>query len=145
MMKRLLLATLGALACQAAFAFDYRGLSDNVVVYDAGSKESTPLFILLRGTPVEVIVTLDRWAKIREAGGGIGWVERGALTDRKQVIVTVPQAEIRQSSDPSSPVVFMVAKDVLLDVVDTPVSGWVKVRHRDGQTGFISMRSIWGI
>ncbi len=136
---------LGTFACQAALAFDYSGLSDNVVVYDAGSKESTPLFILLRGTPVEVIVTLDRWAKIREAGGGIGWVERSALTDRKQVIVTASQAEVRQSGDPASPVVFTVAKDVLLDVVDSPVSGWVKVRHRDGQTGFISMRSIWGI
>ena len=33
----------------------------------------------------------------------------------------------------------------VLDLVEQPASGWVKVRHRDGQTGFISISQIWGV
>ncbi|MEP6702751.1 MAG: SH3 domain-containing protein, partial [Betaproteobacteria bacterium] len=34
---------------------------------------------------------------------------------------------------------------VLLELVEPPVSGWVKVRHRDGQTGYVNISQIWGV
>jgi hypothetical protein len=34
---------------------------------------------------------------------------------------------------------------VVLDVADTKLSnGWLKVKHRDGITGYILMSSTWG-
>lgn len=144
-MRSLLVALFLVFGWSAASALEYRSMAEPGVVYDAGSKESKPLFILLRGTPVEVIVSLDRWVKVREVGGGIGWVERSQLSERKQLIVTVPQLEIRQSADPASSVVAQVARDVLLEWVDGPVAGMLKVRHQDGTVGFVPVKSVWGI
>jgi len=134
-----------AIASPAVQALDYRSLGDNTPVYDAGSKQANAQFILLKGTPVELIVTLDRWAKIREAGGGIGWVERGLLLERRQIIVTTASAEVRQSAAADAPVVFSASKDLLLELADKPAGSWVKVKHRDGRTGFIELKAVWGV
>ena len=133
MIPKLMCALTALTLCISAWALDMRAPNDNVVVYDGGSTQATPQFILLRGTPVELIVTTDKWSKIREAGGGMGWVERSQLIDRTQVIVTAANGEVRQAPDAASPLVFAAQKDVLLDIADKPVGGWVKVRHRDGQ------------
>jgi hypothetical protein len=34
---------------------------------------------------------------------------------------------------------------VVLEVVEAPADGWVKVRHRDGQTGFARLSHVWGV
>jgi SH3-like domain-containing protein len=133
-----------ALAPIAAQALDYRSLSDNTQVFDAGSAKANAQFILLKGTPVELIVTLDRWAKVREASGGIGWVERGLLSERRQLIVTATTADVRQAPAGDAPLVFTASKDLLLEPVDKPAGSWVKVKHRDGRTGFIELKAVWG-
>jgi SH3-like domain-containing protein len=141
------LAFAAALAApMAASALDIHELADNAIVYDGGSKQAAPQFILLRGTPVEQIVTTDKWVKIREAGGGMGWIERNQLAERKHLIVTAAVAEIRQTADANAPIVFTARRDVLLEVADSKaVAGWIKVRHADGQNGFVLMRSVWGL
>ncbi|MFT4174446.1 MAG: SH3 domain-containing protein [Rhodocyclaceae bacterium] len=145
MLARLALA-ITLTAPLAASALDIHELADNAVVYDGGSKQAAPQFILLRGTPVEQIVTTDKWVKIREAGGGMGWIERTQLSERKHLIVTAAVAEIRQAADANAAIVFTARRDVLLEVADgKPVAGWIKVRHSDGQSGFVLMRSVWGL
>ncbi|WP_223871884.1 SH3 domain-containing protein [Candidatus Dactylopiibacterium carminicum] len=129
----------------AAQAFDYKNVTEHAIVYDAGSTKATSLFILRRGTPVEVIVSINRWVKVREASGGLGWVESSQLGDARQVIVTEARASLRESPDENAPEVLVVGRDVLLEVLESPAGSWLKVRHQDGQAGFISIRSIWGI
>jgi hypothetical protein len=34
---------------------------------------------------------------------------------------------------------------VLLQIVEPPAEGWLKVRHRDGQEGFIRVAHVWGV
>ena len=133
-----------ALVPIAAQALDYRSLSDHTQVFDAGSAKANAQFILLKGTPVELIVTLDRWAKVREASGGIGWVERSQLSERRQLIVTATTADVRQAPAGDAPLVFTASKDLLLEPVDKPAGSWVKVKHRDGRTGFIELKAVWG-
>jgi len=128
-----------------ANALDFRNLGENTIVYDGASRQAVPQFILLRGTPVEVIVAVDKWIKIRESGGGLGWVEKSQLTEATQVIVTQASAVIRQLADDTAPQVFSASKDVLLETLDKPGKAWVKVRHKDGSTGFVSIKAIWGI
>jgi uncharacterized protein YgiM (DUF1202 family) len=31
-----------------------------------------------------------------------------------------------------------------LEWLETSVNGWVKVRHRDGQTGYVKITQVWG-
>ena len=143
-MKRIVAACL-ALAAGAACAAEYRSLGDKpAILYDAPSTKADKLFAVTRYYPFEVLVKLDQWTKVRDANGEVGWVENAALGDHATVVVTVPLADVRAAPDPQSPLVFEAYKQVLLDVVEPPANGWVHVRHRDGQEGYIRTSHVWG-
>ncbi len=135
-----------ALASQAALALDYRSVAENAVpMYDAPSQKATPLFSIARGTPVEVVVSLERWSKVRDARGDIAWIEKRALAETRTVIVSARTAEVRDKPDATAPLVFEAEKDVLLDLLEASPAGWAKVRHRDGQSGFVRASQVWGL
>jgi len=144
MPRRALLGAI-ALAAAAAGAAEYRALGDApAILYDAPSTRADRLFVASRQYPFEVLVKLDHWTKVRDANGEVAWVENKALGERATVIVTVPLADVRAAAGRESPLVFEAYKQVILEVVEPPAGEWVKVRHRDGQTGFIRVAHVWG-
>ena len=54
-------------------------------------------------------------------------------------------ADIRHAANEQAPIVFQAQQGVALDVAEAPAGGWVKVRHSDGQTGFVKINQVWGI
>lgn len=139
-----LLASLAAAALPAAGA-EFRSLADRAaILYDAPSTRADRLFIATRQYPFEVLVRLDNWTKVRDANGEVAWIENKALGGRHTVLVTVPLADVRAAASAQSPLVFEAYKHVLLEVVEAPAEGWVKVRHRDGQQGFVRVTHVWG-
>jgi SH3-like domain-containing protein len=136
-----------------AQAADYRCTSEPVtILYDAPSGKARPLFILGRDTPLEVIVALEGWTKVRDSSGTIGWVEKKGLTDKRALVVRTGVGEVRATADDSAPVVFRAEQNVVLELAEpatsptsTAAPGWVKVRHRDGQTGFIRVNQVFGL
>ena len=143
---RALLAAAALLALAPAGAAEYRALGDRpAVLYDAPSTRADRLFVASRNYPFEVLVKLEQWTKVRDANGEVAWVENRALGERQTVMVTVPLADVRQAPNAQSALVFEAYKQVLLEVADPPAEGWVKVRHRDGQVGFIRVAHVWGV
>lgn len=144
-MRRAALAAL-ALAGLAAHGAEFRALGDRpAVLYDAPSTKADRLFVASRQYPFEILVKLDQWTKVRDATGEVAWVENKAFGERAMALVTVPLADVRAGANPQSPLVFEAYKQVLLEVVEPPADGWVKVRHRDGQQGFIRTAHVWGV
>jgi SH3-like domain-containing protein len=130
----------------AAGAAEFRALGDRAaVLYDAPSSKADRLFIASRQYPFEVLVKLDQWTKVRDATGEVAWVENKLFGEQKTVLVTVPLADVHTAANAQSPLVFEAYKQVLLEVVEPPAEGWVKVRHRDGQQGFIRTAHVWGV
>ena len=136
----------------ASAAADFRATSEAAnVLYDAPSARARPLFVYGRDVPVETLVSVEGWTKIRDAAGTIGWVQAKALADKRVVVVRASVADVRAAAEDGAPVVFRAERDVLLDVAETAQSasatlmpGWLKVRHRDGQTGFIRLSQVFG-
>jgi SH3-like domain-containing protein len=138
-------ALLGWLVAIPAQALDYRSVgAAAAVLYDAPSAKARKLFILNQGYPVEVLVTLDAWLKVRDASGELAWVEAKNLSARRMVMVSVPKAAVHQSPDEGAAVLFQVEQDVLLDLVET-TDNWARVKHRDGATGYIRITQVWGL
>jgi SH3-like domain-containing protein len=125
-------------------AIEFGSVSEPAVLFDTPSDKGKRLFIVATGTPVEIVVTLDKWVKIRDPGGAITWIERRALADKRTVIVTESRAVVRQQPAPDAPAAFEVVKDVVLDVTAAPAEGWVRVRHKDGASGFLRIGEVWG-
>jgi len=144
-MKRLFGFVLAGGLVVPALAIEYRSVDQPAVLYDAPSQRGGKLFVIRRGTPVELVVSLEGWSKVRDAEGGMAWIEARYLVKRRMVIVTAARAQIRQSAEDSAPLAFEAEKNVALVHVETVPGGWVKVRHRDGDTGFVRANQIWGL
>jgi SH3-like domain-containing protein len=143
---RAALAALLATAAGAAAGAEFRALGERpAVLYDAPSVKADRLFIASRYYPFEVLVKLDQWTKIRDANGEVAWIENKALGERQIAMVTVPLADVRAAASPQAPLVFEAYKQVLLEVLEPAADGWVKVRHRDGQQGYIRVAHVWGV
>lgn len=145
-MKPSALVLLAALVAPGiASALDYRSVGEAAVLYDAPSQKAKPLFVIAAGTPVEAIVTLDVWVKVRDAKGDLAWIERRQLADRRTLQVRAERAQVRAAAEENAALVFEAEQDVLLDYAEPGPAGWVKVRHRDGQEGYVKVGQVWGL
>ena len=140
------LAVILAVAPVLAAAAEFRALGDKpAVLYDAPSVKADRLFVATRFYPFEVLVKLDQWTKVRDVNGEVAWVENKAFGDRRTVVVTVPLADVRAAPNAQSALVFEAYKQVLLEVMEAPADEWVRVRHRDGQQGYIRLSHVFGV
>ena len=141
-------ALLGAATTMApvARAAEFQSVADRTaVLYDAPSTRAKKLFIASQFYPVEVIVSIENWVKVRDISGDLAWMEKRTLSDKRTVLVKSPVADVRQAGQESAAVVFQAREGVALELSEVGSAGWVKVRHRDGQTGFVRVNQVWGL
>jgi hypothetical protein len=60
-------------------------------------------------------------------------------------VVKAQQADVLAAGEAGAKLVFRAEHNVLLELMEQPVSGWAKVRHRDGQVGYIAIGQVWGL
>lgn len=128
-----------------ALGLDYRSVNDAAVLYDAPSQKAKALFVIAPATPVELIVSLDAWVKIRDSKGDLAWIERRYLADRRTLQVRSEGAQVRSEASDAGRVVFETEPDVLLELIEAAPVGWARVRHRDGALGFVKAAQVWGL
>ncbi len=134
------------LLATGASALEFRSVGEaGAVMFDAPSQKAKPLFVVERGTPVEVVVSIEGWTKVRDVAGDLAWIEKSALGEKRMLIVTARSAEVRVQADSSAGIAFEAEKDVLLELIEPGPAGWAKVRHRDGQSGFVRGNQVWGL
>lgn len=132
-----------------AAALEYRSIGvPKAVLYDAPSSKGKKLFVVSQGYPVEIIVNLGDWLKIRDHYGTLSWVEAKDV-DPKRTLIVREVADLHQAPDVKSKIMMRLDKDVLLEMLEPPSSdptgkSWIKVQHRDGLTGFVPALSLWG-
>ena len=136
---------LAAALCAPALGADFRSVQESAaVLYDAPSRAATPLYVVSRHYPLEVIVNLEDWVKVRDHSGALSWIERKALGDKRMVLVTAPAAEARVRPEDGAPSAFSAAQNVALELLETVPGGWLRVRHADGASGFVRATLVWG-
>lgn len=147
-MKSVRLAVLAAVLLPVAssvYALEFKSIgAAPAVLYDAPSPKGRKMFVAPRGMPVEVVLTYGEWTKVRDARGDLAWVESKLLAPRRSVVVSAASARVRASAEDNAAITFTADKGVLLEMVDPAVAGWIKVRHRDGLTGYVRAAEVWG-
>lgn len=129
-------------------AVDYLSVATAATLYDAPSAKAKPLYVIARDTPVEQVVVVGAWVKIRDSAGDLLWIEKQQLSAKRTVIVRIDRAKVRQEPDEQAALSFEAERDVVLELADiaSPAPlGWVKVKHRSGQTGYTKTREVWGL
>ena len=131
-------------ASQAAQAFDYISVAEPAILYDANSLKAKKLFVASRYLPLEQVVVLDSWVKVRDNTGKMFWIEKRQISNKRYVMVTSPLAVVRRSPDDDAEVVFKAAQQLGLEWLGNTGTGWVNVRHEDGSTGYLKSSDVWG-
>ena len=143
---RVIAGSILMLASCAAAAFDFKTVGAHpVILYDAPSPKGGKLYIAPIGMPVEIVLSYGDWVKVRDAMGDMAWTEMKGLSAKRNVIVKVASAKVRATPDDAAPVVMTADKSVLLELVDPEAGPWVRVRHRDGVSGYVRASDVWGI
>lgn len=141
---RFVAALLLCIVSQAAVAIEYVSVAEPAILYDANSLKANKLFVATRYLPLEQIVVLENWVKVRDSGGKIFWIEKRNLSSKRYVVVTAETTTVRTNWDDSAAVAFIAPRQLGLEWLGNTGAGWVKVRHRDGTTGYVKSKDVWG-
>ena len=97
-----------------------------------------------QGMPVEVVEEYDAWRKIRDVEGTTGWVHKGMVDGRRNVIITgkAPQI-VRIDADENSKPILKVEPDVIARVVECSAN-WCRIQA-SGRKGWIEKTHLWGV
>jgi len=125
-------------------AFDFVSVAEPAILYDANSLKAKKLFVATRYLPLEQVVVLANWVKVRDSSGRFFWIQRQQLSSKRYVVVTVPLAVVRKSPDDNAEVMFRATQQIGLEWLGNTGNGWVKVRHEDGSTGYLKANDVWG-
>lgn len=132
-------------AVGSAHALDYASVAvSSAILYDAPSLKAKKIFVVNRYLPLEQVVSLDDWVKVRDSSGSLAWIEKHALNSKRFVAVMTPVATVYQSAEADAPVTFNTRQQVALEWLESSGNGWVKVRHPDGMTGYVRASEVWG-
>ena len=144
--RRLLAIACLALLAAPVLAIDYRSVDvPAAILYDSPSLKGKKLYLIKAQTPVEVVVRLEGWFKVRDAEGTLAWLEAKQLSERRTLVVTAARAEIRQADKAEAAVLAELDKWVAVEFIEPAAPGWARVRHRDGVTGFVRATQVWGL
>jgi len=133
------------LGTNGVHAVDYVSVSESsAILYDAPSSKAKKLFVVNRYMPLEQIVTLDGWVKVRDRSGGLYWVEQRILSNKRYVFALLPLVDVRAEPDIGAARIFQVRRQVALERLESTGTGWIKVRHQDGNVGYVRSTEVWG-
>lgn len=147
-MKRYWHSALATLACAIslpATAIDFVSVAEPAILFDRPTPQANRLALIGAGTPVEKVVMLNDWVKVRDPSGTLSWLPASALAPRRTVIVATDAATVRRDASDEAPVAFQARKDVVLEFTGASAPGWAGVRHEGGATGFIRVSEVWGL
>ncbi len=137
-------AVAAVMAAAPAWAVDYLSVAEAAVMYDGPSTKAKARFVVAPGTPVEQVVMVGAWVKVRDSKGDLVWMEKAQLSPKRTVMVRGKLAQVRSEASDSAAVLFEAEADVVLDFLELAAPGWVKVQHADGQSGFVRLNQVWG-
>lgn len=140
-----LASLLPAIASAADSSPDYRSVSvPRATMFDSPSSSAKKRFSVSQFYPVEVVVSLGAWVKVRDKTNDLAWMDSSQLGNQR-TLLALDRVDVLAKAEAASAVVFRVDKDVALEWMQPAANGWVKVKHKDGLTGFIAADKVWGL
>ena len=121
--------------------------ADQAYLHEAPSSSTKKSFIVTKGYPLEVIVSLKEWKKVKDHEGLINWIKTSDLSSKRTVLNLKGDNPIYLEPSSASPILAKVNENVTLELLDAKkIDDWVKVYSKVGDIeGFIKATNLWGI
>jgi SH3-like domain-containing protein len=92
--------------------------------------------------PILVIEKKGKWFRFKDYQNDVAWIHSSLLAIGRCVITTVKTSNVRERATTKSRILFTVARGVPFKVL-ADSKGWLKVKHADGDIGWISKKLVW--
>lgn len=93
--------------------------------------------------PVEVVERKAGWAKVKDFEGDEAWVAERMLVKQPSVVIAVDRANIRDSAETASDVLFKAEKGEVFKIEERK-GQWMKVVDAKGDGGWVRGDMTWG-
>ena len=137
--------SLSLLLCAApSLAADYVSVNkDGANIRSAPDAKKEVLWEVFKDFPLQVTKREKEWVQVKDSEGDQGWIYANLVSSKeKRVIVKANTVNLR--SEPSKDGKSVAT--VKYGVVFTPLEKkgeWLKVKHEDGTSGWISNALVW--
>jgi SH3-like domain-containing protein len=81
---------------------------------------------------------------VRDMGGDVAWVERRSLGSVR-TLISLSTINLRFAANDTANVVVQIERGVVVELMDAPANGFVRVKHADGSQGFVKTSEVWGL
>ena len=135
--------------CGQAAGMTMVSVSGEKVNLRKGPSTSDPIIWELgKGFPLKVVGSKGSWYKVSDFENDVGWIYKNLVSRKPHLIVKVnknskDQINIRSGPGTKYQVVGKAQYGVVFETLQQK-SGWVKVRHETGFTGWIKRSLLWG-
>jgi len=135
--------------CGQAAGMTMVSVSGEKVNLRKGPSTSDPIIWELgKGFPLKVVGSKGSWYKVLDFENDVGWIYKNLVSRKPHLIVKVNknsrhQINIRSGPGTAYQVVGKAQYGVVFETLQRK-SGWVKVRHETGFTGWIERSLLWG-
>jgi len=133
----------------SSFAYaDFMSVNvDQAFLHEAPSDSTKKSYIVTKGYPLEVIVSLKEWKKVKDHEGLINWIKTSDLSSKRTVLNLKDNNSIYLEPSTVSPMLAKVNENVTLELLDSKkIDDWLKVYSKVGDIeGFIKASDLWGI
>jgi len=105
------------------------------------------MFIVTEGYPLEVLVSLKDWKKVKDHNGKISWIEAKNTQDERTVLILKENTVIFNQANDKSHKLANIEKFVVLRLNSAMLIGeWAQVKTQiEGLVGFVNSKEVWGL
>jgi SH3-like domain-containing protein len=144
MLRRLLLAVMLVLLTASVASARMVSISGNKVNLRSGPGTNYAiLWELGKGYPLRVIDSRGGWLKVVDFENDEGWVSSKLVSRSPYLIVKRNRINIRGGPGTRYRVVGQANYGVVFRTLERR-SGWVKIKHENGMSGWVERSLLWG-
>ena len=122
--------------------------NDNVNMRSGPGLKKKVIWKLGTGFPLKVMKKSGAWLQVKDFEGTVGWVHKDVVNRSGHMIVKAQKKSkgkinLRNKPNTTSKVVAKAYYGVVFKTLKQK-SGWVKVHHEKGVTGWVKRSLLWG-
>jgi len=131
------------LTCAAVQAVMVSVAVDKIKMHASAGEKSPVLWTLGIGYPLSVVDDQGDWLKVQDFAGDTGWVATKQIDRKPHMIVKDDLVDVRSGPSNRFKLVGRANNGVVFQTLKVKTN-WIKVKHQNGLTGWISRSQLWG-
>ncbi len=137
-----ILAILLILFTGTAFAERFSVSSDTANIRSGPGTNHDILWKVEKYHPIFLLKKTGVWYHFRDFEGDEGWIHKSLVNKTSTVITKSATANIRSGPGTKNKILFTVEKGIPFKVLKRK-GKWIRIRHADGDTGWIHKSLVW--